>query len=84
MKVLVAVSTNSSILFVSKAYGGSISNKRIINDCGYLDCIDPSTTLMADKGFIILNECNARHIILHIKLAVPPGKRGQSQMNVYT
>ena len=73
IKVLAAVPASSSILFVSKAYGGSISDKRITIDCGYLDRIDPNTTLMADKGSNILDECNARHI----KLVVPPGKRGQ-------
>ena len=31
---------------------------------------------MADKGFLISQECAARHI----HLIVPPGRRGQSQM----
>ena len=78
MKILVAVAANSSIIFTSKAYSGSISDKRITNDCGYLDLVEPYSILMADKGFNINDECLARHI----RLVVPPGKRGQSQMTV--
>lgn len=73
--MLVAVAANSSIIYVSPAYGGSISDKRLTNKCGFLDKLDPYTTLMADKGFNIQNECDARHI----NLVVPPGKRGQIQ-----
>lgn len=76
VKVLVAVAANSSIVYVSPGYGSSILNKRLTNDCGYLDKLDPYTTLMADKGFNIKDECTSRHI----ELVVPPGRRGQSQM----
>ena len=40
MKILVAIGANSSIVFVSKAYGSAISAKRLTNDCKYLDSID--------------------------------------------
>ena len=41
MKILVAVAPNSSIIFVSKAYSGSISDKALTNRCNFLDRIDP-------------------------------------------
>ena len=76
MKILVAVTPNSSIIFVSKAYSGSISDKALTNRCNYLDRIDLCCQLMADKGFNIADDCASRYI----ELIIPPGKHGQSQM----
>ena len=76
LKYLVAVAPNSSIVYVSKAYTGRISDKEITVPTGYLDTIPPYLALMCDKGFNISDECLARHITLY----VPPDKRGMSQM----
>ena len=77
LKVLVAVSSNSSVVFISNAYVGGISDKALTLHTDYLSLVPPHTTLMADKGFNILDECNERSI--HLK--VPPGRRGVSQMS---
>ena len=76
LKILVAVASNSSIIFVSKAYGGAISDKALTKDCQYLDQVSPYSSLMVDKGFNISDECAARNI----NLIIPPGRRGNSQM----
>ena len=76
MKVLIGVAGNSFILFVSKAFGGSVSDKSLTIQSCFLDTIDPYSTLMVDKGFNIEDECSARRI----HLLIPPGRRGQSQM----
>ena len=77
-KFLVSCAPNSTITFVSKAYGGRASDKQVTISSGYLDLHDPYDTIMADKGFNISDECAARRLILQ----VPPGLRGQSQMSV--
>ena len=69
-KVLISVTPNGLIAFASDAYGGSISDKQLTIDSGYLDCVDPHTEIMVDKGFNIIEECAARFITVH----VPPGK----------
>ena len=76
MKILVSVTPNSSICFVSKAYPGSVSDKKLTLDCNYLDLVPMYSTIMADKGFNIKQECLNRNINLY----VPPGKRGTYQM----
>ena len=76
MTIPVAVVPNSSIIFVSKAYSGSISDKALTNRCNCLDRIGPYCQLMAEKGFNIADDCSSRCI----ELTIPPGKRGQSQM----
>lgn len=75
MKILVSVSSNSTIIFVSKAYSGNISDKEIVKRSKYLDLVEPYSKLMVDKGFPILKECTARNI----ELLIPPGKRDKTQ-----
>ncbi|XP_047137793.1 uncharacterized protein LOC124814300 [Hydra vulgaris] len=76
IKVLVCIAPNSSIMFLSHCYGGSISDKAITNLSAYLDKVPPHSQIMVDKGFLIKKECDARHIIL----TMPPGRKGSEQM----
>ena len=76
MKILVAIAPNSSVMFVSKTYSGSISDKALTNRCNYLDRIDPYCQLMADKGFNIADGCASRCI----ELIIPPRERVQIQI----
>ena len=78
VKFLVVVAPNSAIIFISAAYAGSISDKALTVESGYLDLMEPYTELMVDKGFNIAEECAARQIYLRI----PPGRWGESQMLV--
>ena len=75
-KVLITIKPNGLIVFASEACGGSISDKQLTVDSGYLDLVEPYTEIMVNKDFNIKEECAARFIDLH----VPPGNRGQSQM----
>ena len=75
-KFLIGVAPNSSIVYISKAYTGRISDKEITIDTGYQDNVPSYSIIMCDKGFGISEECDARRITLY----VPPGKRGMSQM----
>ena len=67
---------NSGITFISKAYTGRLSDKKIKLESRFLDHIPQFTTIMADKGFNLIDECTARNIYFE----VPPGKRGATQM----
>ena len=76
-KLLVACAPNSTITFVSAAYGGRVSDKNITIHSGFLDKCDEHDMLQADKGFNIFDECASRMI----KLYQPPGLRGDVQMS---
>ena len=76
LKSLICVAPNSTIMFASKAYGGSISDKEITVRSQYLDKIPMHSRIMFDKGFNINEECAQRMI----KFTVPPGRRGAAQM----
>ena len=75
-KCLIAVAPNSAITFISKVYGGRVSDKQITIHSKFLDLLEPHDLLQADRGFMLSNECAARMI----HLQVPPGKRGSAQM----
>ena len=77
LKFLVGISPNSMITFISNAFCGSISDKEISIQSNFFDNLLPYCKIMADKGFIINQECTARRI----HLIIPPGRRGQTQVS---
>ena len=46
-------------MFIPLAYPGSLSDKEITKQSGYLDMMEPYTELMVEKGFNISGECTA-------------------------
>ena len=73
---MVGCTPNSSVSFLSEAYTGSISDKKIVAMSHFLDKATQYSYIMADKGFNIQQECAA----ICIGLYVPPGKHGTHQM----
>ena len=65
---MVAIAPNGAILFVSDAFEGSISDKEIVRVSGFLDFLNPGDVVMADRGFLIKELLNERHV----KLIIPP------------
>ena len=63
---------------VSEGYTGRISDKALTKGSGFLDEIPTPCSIMADKGFNLVNECSGRNITF----IVPPGKRGASRMTL--
>jgi hypothetical protein len=53
LKGLIGIAHNGVITFVSKFYPGSISDKKIVADCGVLNIFKPGDLILADKGFLI-------------------------------
>ena len=53
LKVLIGVSPNGVITYVSDLYGGSASDRAITMDCGILNQLESGDMVMADKGFTL-------------------------------
>ena len=53
MKALIGIAPNGCITYVSDLYGGSRSDKEIVQHCGVLNMFVPGDMIMADKGFNI-------------------------------
>ena len=77
VKVLIAITPTGSISFISKAWGGRVSDKEITQKCGFLDKIQYDDDVMADRGFNIADDlavCGAR-------LLMPAFTRGKNQLS---
>ena len=75
-KVLVAITPNGAISYVSPAYGGRASDVYIVSDSGFLDYLVPYDEVMADRGFKIREELMMRMVTL----CIPPSKASSMQM----
>lgn len=68
MKGLVGITPSGVCSFVSDLYTGSISDKEIILQSGFLEKLSVGDGVMADKGFLIQDELAAKQA----HLVIPP------------
>lgn len=73
LKLLGGIMPSGAFTFVSKLYGGSISDLHIVKRSGFLDLIEEGDDIMADRGF------NIRHLLLPKKatLNIPAFSHGK-------
>ncbi|XP_065915608.1 uncharacterized protein [Dysidea avara] len=76
IKVLIGVTPSGAISFVSEAYEGSISDRKLVEVSGLLEKLEPGDEIMADKGFTIQDLL----IPYGVRLNMPPFLSANSQM----
>ena len=78
VKFLVACTPNGAICFISPVYVGSISDKQLTQNSGFLDALKdkPGVAIMADRGFTIKDMLKE----LEIDLNIPPFLEGRQQL----
>ena len=64
--------------FLSKAYGGRVTDCHLTVDSGILNLLEPGDTILADKGFPYIAEDATRKGAF---LVMPPFKRGDRQFS---
>ena len=77
VKVLIGITPQGTISFVSKAWGGRTSDKFLTENCGIIDKLLHGDLVLADRGFTI-------HELLmfkHAQLAIPAVTRGKDQLD---
>ena len=78
MKFLIGVAPSGLITFLSKAYGGRVTDCHITTDSGFLDLLEPGDIILADKGFpSIVESAQERGAFV----CMPPFKRGDRQFS---
>ena len=65
------------ISFLSEAWGDRVSDQHIIRESGFLDLLEPTDLIMADRGFTIKEDLMVRWATLEI----PPPSSGLEQMS---
>ena len=76
VKVLFGVTPDGYVSFVSKAYGGAISDNSLTMKSGVLEKCDAGDKIMADKGFTLSNaELQPRGLAT----VLPPFRQGSAQ-----
>ena len=75
-KVLVAITPNGAVSYVSPAYGGRATDVHIVRDSGFLDLVEPYDEIMADRGFKIREDL----MMKMATLCIPPSKAKSMQM----
>ncbi|XP_065901947.1 uncharacterized protein [Dysidea avara] len=76
VKVLIGVTPSGAISFVSEAYEGSISDRKLVALSGIIEKLEPGDEIMADKGFTIEDLL----IPYGIRLNMPPFLQSNAQM----
>ena len=76
IKFLVAIAPSGFITFVSKCYGGRVSDQFICQDSGFYKLLEYGDEVMADMGFQIQED----PLYYYCRLSIPPGARIKAQM----
>ena len=76
-KVLIGITPSGVISFVSEAYEGSISDRKLVKVSELLDKLEPGDEVVADKGFMIQDLLIPRGVCLNI----PPFLQNKMQMS---
>lgn len=70
-KSLIGISMTGAVCLVSKLWGGSTSDVHITRNCGLLETLQPGDAVMADKGFVHIQQDLEK---MGVKLYCPPFK----------
>lgn len=77
IKVLIGITPQGTIGFISNAYGGRCSDTFVTEDCGILEKLLPGDVVLADRGFLIKD-------MVELYMAVvkqPAFLKGRKQLN---
>ena len=76
IKYLLSICPNGHFNYVSKGWGGRVTDKYLTLNCGFMDIVQRGEAILADRGFPIREEA----LLRGVDVIIPPGKRGQDQM----
>ena len=77
IKVLIGITPQGNISFVSEAWGGRTSDKYLTEHCGFLEFLVPGDMVMADRGFTISDSVGLKQA----KLTIPAFTLWKSQLD---
>lgn len=79
VKVLLGISPQGVVSYVSDAWGGRVSDKYLTEHCGILNHLLPGDVVLADRGFDISDSVGMMQARLHI----PSFTKGKDQLSAF-
>ena len=77
IKLLIGITPQGTVSYVSEAWGGRTSDKFLTENCGFLEKLLPGDMVMADRGFTISESVGLKQA----KLEIPAFTKGKSQLD---
>ena len=77
LKVLIGITPQGSVSYLSDTWGGRVSDKYLTEHCGILDNLLPGDLILADRGFDIGDSVGMKQARLHL----PAFTKGKSQLS---
>ena len=77
IKFLVGITPYGTVSFLSKCWGGRVSDKEITDKSGFYDKLEYGDLVLADRGFLIQEELAIRGA----SLAIPAFTKGKKQLS---
>ena len=77
IKFLIGISPQGSITYVSKGWGGRVSDQYLTQNCGILENLLPGDLVLADRGFNVQDSAS----LFCAEVKLPPFTRGKKQLS---
>ena len=77
MKYLIGITPQGTISFISKGWGGRVSDKHVTEHCGFLQKISPGDLILADRGFDMGDTVG----LYAANLKIPAFTKGKKQLS---
>lgn len=61
IKILIGITPQGTISYISETWGGRTSDKYLTENCGFLEYLIPGDMVMADRGFTIPESVGLKH-----------------------
>ena len=76
-KYLIGITPQGSVSFISKAWGGRVSDIHLTENCGLLSKMLPGDVILADRGFTIEEAAG----MYCAEVRIPPFTKGKKQLS---
>ena len=77
VKFLIGISPMGTVSFLSKCWGGRVSDKSLTHSSGFFNYLEHGDTILADRGFTLAEDM----AVYGANLAIPAFTRGKEQLS---
>ena len=79
VKFLIGISPQGVTSYISKAWGGRVSDKHLTENCGILKNLLPNDIVLADRGFDVQESAT----LYYAQVKIPAFTRGKKQLSAF-